>query len=73
MVPDFIMANGEKLEDLLASVFSNSEMSYSFRTIVPDCQINAFFYQQSIADIVQEISLICGFSYLQEADIFVIE
>lgn len=73
MIPDFIMAQEESVDKLLASVFKGSELSYTFRYGVPDCQINAFFYNQEIADIIQEISLICGFSYLQEAEIFVIE
>lgn len=73
LVPNFILANGENIDELFKMVFHDTNMSYSFMSKIPDCRINAFFYNQTIADIMQEISLICGFSYLQEAEIFIIK
>lgn len=72
-IPGLIVAANEPVISLLNRVLEKSGFTLTVESIPPDCKVKANFLNQSPDDIIEEISLICDFSYHKTDQAYVIE
>ena len=72
-IPGLIISENEPVVSLINRVLEESGYSLLVESETPDCLVKANFINQSPEDIIEEISLICDFSYHKTDQAYVIE